>query len=390
MKDYIKSNYSVEDLEKFRDEEGFIDLIKAGLKLTSESREEIGSQQRIKNWVDFNGEKYLIKGEVILDKEPNYGIYAELIVEEIGKVLGIPTAHYDLIKILDENGEIKKGVISKSVILDNEKEYLVSLHDIIGDEERDEEIAPDVTNLDFTIKRLNEVLVNDGYDKESIDKLIIEYKKRLLFSLSISETDKHTENVAFIKKINNDIKTIELAPNFDSESSLLCDSEISSIRKLLDDSENLRLCVNLAQPKIIPKISDDYDDIATWKDTLDVLCYDEEVEDYYVDNINRKVDMDIVLDNVESRIKSSLPEEVRLLTKYAYKYREEEMSSILGLNLDNNSEKSYQSNYLDLLINEGAKKQEIKTNEQKQISEKMEIDLDNLFKIILDNEKKER
>ena len=98
----VKSEYSIEDLEQFRDEHGFIDLSKAGIKFTIESREIEGNPYRDKNWVNFAGKKALIKGEAKIDDESNYGIYAELIVEEISKYFGRDTAHYDLIKYKDE------------------------------------------------------------------------------------------------------------------------------------------------------------------------------------------------------------------------------------------------------------------------------------------------
>ena len=54
---FIQSNYSLEDLEDFRDSNGFIDLTSAGIQLTNESREKRGTVDRFKNWVDFNGKK---------------------------------------------------------------------------------------------------------------------------------------------------------------------------------------------------------------------------------------------------------------------------------------------------------------------------------------------
>mgnify|MGYP004646649245 FL=1 len=97
MSEFIKSNYTLEDLEKFRDENGFIDLKMAGVQITNESREKKGTEARLKNWVDFNGTKALLRGEVV----ENYSIYDELIVEEIAKQIGIETPQYDLIKIKD-------------------------------------------------------------------------------------------------------------------------------------------------------------------------------------------------------------------------------------------------------------------------------------------------
>lgn len=145
MDGFIKSDYKLEDLECFRDKEGFIDLSKANIKITSESREKKGTQERIKNWVDFDGKKVLIRGEVV----DNYSIYAELIVEEIAKKIGIETAHYDLIKIKDESGKESYGVLSESII-DLDKQQLISLHDLIGDELESVNTAENIDYISVT------------------------------------------------------------------------------------------------------------------------------------------------------------------------------------------------------------------------------------------------
>ena len=75
----------------------------------------------------FNGKRALIKGEATIADENNYGIYAELIAEEFAKIRGIPSAHYDLVKFLDENGQEILGVLSESVIDPKKGEVLRSL-----------------------------------------------------------------------------------------------------------------------------------------------------------------------------------------------------------------------------------------------------------------------
>lgn len=142
---FEQSEYSLKDLEQFRDENGFIDLSKTGITLSNESREYIGNQDRIKNWVNFNGTKAIIKGEALFEGEKNYGIYAELIIEELAKKMGIPAAHYDLVKILDENGNVVPGVISVSMVDRDKDERLESLHAIIGDEPNNPKQQSDTT-----------------------------------------------------------------------------------------------------------------------------------------------------------------------------------------------------------------------------------------------------
>ena len=165
---FIQSQYSIEELEQFRDENGFIDLSAAGIRITPESREIVGNPNRVKNWVDFNGRKVLIKGEIILDEEKNYGIYAELIVEEIAKQSGQKNAHYDLMKMKNENGEDIFGVMSESIVDIEKGEQLVSLHDIIGDQPEGESDFIDTVGYEFTVNTLREKLALDGYDEEQI------------------------------------------------------------------------------------------------------------------------------------------------------------------------------------------------------------------------------
>ena len=148
-KGYEKSSYSLEDLEALRDGKGFIDLTNIGLALTEESRNIIGNQDRIKNWVDFNGTKALLKGEIALDEnDKNYGIYAELITEEIAKELGLPAAHYDLVKMKDEKGKEVLGVLSVEMTDENgeKPERIESLNAIIGNVPSADDIHVDISD----------------------------------------------------------------------------------------------------------------------------------------------------------------------------------------------------------------------------------------------------
>ena len=328
MKENIESEfskYTLDELENFRDENGFIDLSKAGVVLTDKSREKIGNQNRIKNWVNFNGVKCLIKGENILDNERNYGIYAELIVEEMGKSLGIDMAHYDLIKILDENNKYVYGVLSVSML--NDGECLLSLRDIIGDEEENSTFV-DTTSYDFTINKLNDNLPLYKLSKEEVFDVIKELKKRMAFSLLVLETDKHTENYSFLKSDNSKLR---LSPNYDSEASLLLDNDISVVSMLLDDYIALKkTTTSIAQPRIgnVRKVEEGGFN-SLWKDTLEDLIEDDDVYDYCSVVLNCNIDMEKIFENIEKRIKAKLPEQVKLLSKYAYECRKKEFDEIV-------------------------------------------------------------
>ncbi len=373
MSIFFNSQYSIEDLEQFRDEQGFIDLTKAGVEFTEETREETGNLDRVKNWVNFQGTKALVKGEAIRDEEKNYGIYAELVVEEVAKAVGQRTAHYDLIKFVGEDGEYHLGVLSVSM-MESSNERLVTLHDIIGDEPEEKSDFIDTTSYDFTIEKLEEELQKDGYSEEDITEVITEYRKRLIFLLAVLETDQHTENIAFkIKKVEGR-NAIELSPNYDSESSFLLDSDISTIEKLLEDYEGLRESVDRAHPRIgtLKSIEDGGFD-SYWKDTLEALCEDDEIYDYYQENIRGIVDIEKIIERVEQRIKAPLPENIKLLVKHSYQIRNEQIEKIMDGEMTVETQVDV-SALLKMLVSQGVRTG-IRTGEQMQVGRTIQKDM---------------
>lgn len=280
----------------------------------------------------FNGKRALIKGEATIADENNYGIYAELIAEEFAKRRGIPSAHYDLVKFLDENGQEILGVLSESVIDPKKGEVLRSLRSMIGDEpDKEEEGLADVTSFDFTLDGLSDVLYENEYDEEQIGDILTEYQKRLLLSLEMLNTDNHTENVAFIEWFEDGKKKIRLAPNFDAESSFLLDINEETIRKLLGDYAALKQSVDFADPRIGTFSSkEDGGHESLWKDTLVELCYDDTIADIFKEWQANPIEMDEVFESVEKRIGASLPENVRMMAKHTYECRHRDMGRVMN------------------------------------------------------------
>ena len=307
MSGFIKCDYTIDDLEALRDSDGFIDLSKTGIQITVDSREKKGTQERIKNWVDFGGKKALIRGEVV----KNYSIYAELIVEEIAKQLGIKTAHYDLIKIKDENGDEHLGVLSESII-DFDKEQLISLHDLIGDEPKaDDDMEEidyiDTTRYQFTKSKLRERLTLAGYSEQDISQILLDYDKRMLFYLAVLDTDKHPENIAFVKDINGNGK-IRLSPNYDSEFSLLLERDMEMAEIFVRKPFGVETEAEMQDPKIgilVKKENGGWGKM--WMDTLEKLIENDDVYDYYNEVIRGKIDIGVILRRVEDRIHAKLP-----------------------------------------------------------------------------------
>ena len=402
MANPIQSEYSIEDLEQFRDENGFIDITKAGIEFTDESREMGGNTDRVKNWVSLKGKRFLIKGEAILETEKNYGIYAELIMEEVGKQLGIPVAHYDLVKYTDENGKEAHGVLSESVLnREAPGAYMVSLHDLIGDVPNEPNDDFDKTNMDSALTALRENLERTGYSQEVVESTILDFKKRMVLSMAIMQTDNHPENYSFIKYKEDGVDKIKLAPIYDSESSFLLDMDEPTVAKMVENIEGLRKATFLAEPKIgikIPEEEGGFD--SYWRDTAARFLLSEkeyDVSDYFFDHIRSKIDMDQAFENVEKRIHAELPKQVKLLAKFAYLYRNKDMARIMDEELvpENQYQIFEKLNYEDRSYDDGPSLLEgfmarinnegIRKSEQTETSHRLEDMLSKLSDLNLDD-----
>ncbi len=323
IKKYEVVNKSIKDLDDLRDEEGFINLDSLYISFRQESKELRGNQNRLKNWVKFNDALVLIKGEISLDGNLNYGVYGEIIVEEMAKFFNIPCSHYDLIKVTYQD-KLIRGVMSYA--MDNDKE-LISLHDLIGEEDVKDEDFPDAVNLNFTLQSLEKSFRKLKVQEDKISQLIIEYKKRLAFALLVLETDKHIENISFLK----DKDDITLAPNYDSEASLLLDTDIPTINLLLANYISLvNTVIMVAQPRIGLINKRDNGGLENyWEDTLEALIVDDEVYDYCSLVLKNKIEMDDIFMQIEGRIKASIPDEAKLIAKHSYLIRYKVFCQIL-------------------------------------------------------------
>ena len=237
----------------------------------------------------------------------------------------------------DNNGKEITGVLSVA-IMDMDKEELISLHDLVGDEENtlqkeiteiDELDDMCVTNYDFTIEKLAERLTKGGYSEEEIRKLMLDYKKRLIFYLSVLDADKHPENISFIKSIKGNDK-IRISPNYDSEFSLLLELDQGYCKYISEnmfeveketDNDEFRIGI------IVPEEEGGWNNI--WKDTLEKLIEDDELYDYYNDNMRGKIDMKVIFERVEKRIHAPMPNVAKIVAQRAYESRNRIIEKIM-------------------------------------------------------------
>lgn len=206
---YSKSPLSYDELEKYRDENGFIDLNEANLVVVEGSRNQIGSTDIFKYWVDFNGTKVLLKQEKMLDGEQNGSMYSELIMNALCENMRIRSAKTDVFKY----GEFK-GLISH-LAFDPEKESMIMIRELIGD------IPSDGDTFDFkTVEdKIKEGLISQ-FELSDKDAEVVILKRRLqkIIQLYSSEMDNHLENEALLFSRDEDGKYhIRSCPMFDNE-----------------------------------------------------------------------------------------------------------------------------------------------------------------------------
>ncbi len=320
MAEAIKCNVSLEELEQYRDEEGFINLDSLNLEFTEASREKVGREERLKNWVNFAGTNVLLKGECMVDGKRNGSIYAELIVEELAKQAGFSSAYYDLIKL---NGQ--RGVLSKKMYQGKHGD-LISLYSLIGDTKVQEEY-PEISDYLEVEEKFYKSLKEEGIEKSKRKQIIQDYRKQNAFFIMICAVDKHTENFSLFSYMNSENKKreLELSCIYDSEESLLLDTDLETLQKILGHGLGLKRNVDMLDPKI-SILKGSYNSL--WKNTLDTLLEDDDVYDFISDAYN-EIDIDKAIEAVETKIKAPIPMVIKSTAKYVFQFRKNEIEKIL-------------------------------------------------------------
>lgn len=234
--EFTISNLTVQDLEKFRDEQGFIDLDAAQLVLDKASREKRGDTQRIKNWVDFSGEKVLVKAERMLEGERNFGIYSELIMEELAKQMGLESARYDLIKYQGSFGVLSHMMVNPEI------EQFDTVYALIGDTEINPE-NPDISDYIEVERKLKKALGELEMNPKEIKEVINQRRKQKILQLFACEADGHIENEGVIRYKTSDGRTVaRMAPMFDNEASFLLDMNEKTLEDAISNNDSFNWC----------------------------------------------------------------------------------------------------------------------------------------------------
>lgn len=320
----------LEDLERYRDETGFINMNLAldenNFEIINEVR---GSQNRDKFWVVLEDTDVLIRNENLDDCGVEYTIYAELLMEELAKQVDINCAHYDVIKF---NG--KKGVISKNVLDKNKDESMHTIRSIIGEDSMPND-SIDIEKIWNSIKKF--ISMENNISKEKAQKAYLDAAKIAIFDTFTMSNDRHSENMALV--FGNDYEKNEtifnIAPLFDNECSLMLDKPIEEIDEMLSDSKYFQDMVELQEQMIVvPDESRDKNNVEGWKDMLYFLTDDSDEAMEFAEECYNKLNVKEAIENVEYRINAKLPDKLKEFVTKSFDLRRDSINKALIINMD--------------------------------------------------------
>lgn len=314
----------LEDLENYRDENGFIDMDLAinenKLEIGNELR---GSQNRDKFWVFLDDTEVLVRSENLDECAKDYTIYAELLVEELAKQVGIDCAHYDAMKY---NG--KSGVISKNVLDKKKDEGMFDFRSISS-----KKLVPnDLVDIVDIFSAIENLAKTEDISKDLAKKAYFDVAKIAIFDTFTMSNDRHSENIAIIfgKDQKNGEPIFKVAPIFDNECSLMLDLPEEEIDEISNGKIDLKNMVDLQEQMITApeevKCGDE-----DWKEMLYYLTDDSEELEEFSERCYNDLSIEDAITSVEGRINTNLPDKLKDFVTKAFNTRKRSIGKSLML-----------------------------------------------------------
>ena len=347
-------NLKFEELAKYRQQNGHINLNHLITDNVDIEREVRGNDKRDKDWFDITGGRVMFKANT---EEQFYAQYSELICCTLAKQAGLETAQYDFAEYKG-----KKGIITKHICKPGEE--LLTINDLIGSGPTNPDF-PDNTDIYYIFEKLREKLEFAGYDESNIDKCMLDLRKQMLFDIYVMETDRHTENLSYIigKSDETGRQTIRLAPMYDTEQALVLYDNKEYMQKVWSSMMVTANVTNMQEPKIcvIPQEyneekneDEEQSDIFSiitklkeqvketnyyattseeiWKTTLDFLCEDRRALEF-VENTLSKMDITKAINELENEKSFKLPDEVKNMAIACFEDRKNAIAFEMGLDI---------------------------------------------------------
>lgn len=322
----------LQDLEKYRNDKGFIDfdkvleLYKFGdIQGFSEGLLETrGSAEKFKHWYELEDCDILARSTMFVGDIATYTEYAELITEELAKQVGIPCAHYDLIKVNGINGNI-----SVNIIEDENKQSLTALSQ--------NQASLDVmrgSTIDEVFEKIRYFSITQGVKKEGIKRINNDLVKRIIFDIYTMQTDRHLGNISLLY----DGDELILSPLYDNECSLMLDKTQQEINEILQSSnkeKDIEIYASLQEGCINLCDEDKTQGCTGWEDVLYFLCDEPGVSREFAKECSKKLNIEKAIQSVEARIKAEIPKEAKEFAILGFNTRKRAIETSLMIDFDN-------------------------------------------------------
>lgn len=350
----------VTELEKYREKDGHINmdsLLKESMCVTQAPFREIrGSQNREKDWVEINGTDFLLRTENMRDLGVYYTSYAELLTEEVAKQVGLPCAHYDLIKY---KGEF--GVLSQNVLENKKESELITAASLIANSSDSMTVDDtlDFINIEDLYSSLNYFNSFENIGKENLKKLKMDSLKLAIFDIFTLNTDRNGGNFSFIYRNGN----LTLAPIYDNEHSFCGGCTTEQLKGILTDnsiakieSEDMTTVLEAPQDyqeeleedwEFCSPIEEDCKKVPlNWQTMLFFLneMESEELNDF-VKNCHNNINISNAFENVEKRIGTKVPSEYKESVEKIYSIRKDYIEKVIDI--EEEKEKDEDANCLE-------------------------------------------
>ncbi|MEG2235867.1 MAG: HipA domain-containing protein [Clostridia bacterium] len=351
----------LEQLEAYR-ENGYINMDKLlheheelEKSMLKESR---GSQNREKDWIKLEDTQILLRTENMRELGVLNTSFAELLTEEIAKQVGLDAAHYDLITYKG-----KKGVLSQNVI-DSQNESLINMSSILAQLEGYDNTQDMMDFISFEdvilgIKNLNNY--EENITKEDMYRMQIDFCKIVAFDIFSMNTDRNGQNFSILYSKDSS----RIAPIYDNEHSFgggidedtlkrinankaVAKEESEMLIPVIEASEETTESIVQSWKEYCPREEEKNIKPYNWQSLIFVLGEDlgnDEITDFFETCYN-KIDVDGAFENVEKKIKFSVPEEYKECVKRIYDERKKYIAD--ALILEEEKEKDENSDLLEI------------------------------------------
>jgi len=266
-----------------------------------------------KFWIlDEQGER------IALYKEPiNYDgdeTYAELISEEISKILGMPTAHYDLALYRGTKGVISYNFVKEyfaynsgfDIIADFYERYLQedrSLSELYGidyDNDSLEEATNKLNNLEDVWFILEQKYKDHPYKKIIVSRIVNGLVNKLIFDILTVNIDDHSDNWGELER--------DVAPQFDN-------ARIINLHKnILTESFSSKESIEDKELSLIVDNSDIKKPLEVLEHFLDISS--SEYKTLVIEKLNiLRENIDHVPNRIEKRTEAPMPDYLKKYLK---------------------------------------------------------------------------